>query len=301
MSTPSSFAQPTVWAIEQMENPLILNHHPSSAFGLPSMSETFKDEEKCKKKLHNMLGKYLGTVFQEVGFRESSTTDGSRDPELGLGAGCPYVQASSYYADFILHHRKNSAVKVINQSCCPTFLLHLTGPYLGIAGAVLQTRSFQLNNGNISSFAYIKQIDGKLVFVVESKGNCTIVKFSRRYPKDIHLKCSELGLTPKLITINNLEGADCIKSAVEKTVNRFHNAGFVHGNMHANNIFGYLNCSKIHIKIVGLSWAGYEGKARYPFFLKKDKIQRDEGATDGNLITKEHDRYLINQIFTKKH
>ncbi|CAJ0838455.1 13493_t:CDS:2 [Entrophospora sp. SA101] len=209
MSTPSSFAQPTVWAIEQMENPLILNHHPSSAFGLPSMSETFKDEEKCKKKLHNMLGKYLGTVFQEI--------------------------------------------------------------------------------------------DGKLVFVVESKGNCTIVKFSRRYPKDIHLKCSELGLTPKLITINNLEGADCIKSAVEKTVNRFHNAGFVHGNMHANNIFGYLNCSKIHIKIVGLSWAGYEGKARYPFFLKKDKIQRDEGATDGNLITKEHDRYLINQIFTKKH
>ncbi|CAJ0920145.1 21321_t:CDS:2 [Entrophospora sp. SA101] len=274
MSTPSSFAQPTVWAIEQMENPLILNHHPSSAFGLPSMSETFKDEEKCKKKLHNMLGKYLGTVFQE--------------PELGLGAGCPYVQASSYYADFILHHRKNSAVKVINQSCCPTFLLHLTGPYLGIAGAVLQTRL---------------HIDGKLVFVVESKGNCTIVKFSRRYPKDIHLKCSELGLTPNIDKLlhNNPNQADCIKSAVEKTVNRFHNAGFVHGNMHANNIFGYLNCSKIHIKIVGLSWAGYEGKARYPFFLKKDKIQRDEGATDGNLITKEHDRYLINQIFTKKH
>nr|CAG8648982.1 15528_t:CDS:2 [Entrophospora candida] len=291
MSTPSSFAQPTVWAIEQMENPLILNHRPFSAFGLPvtlcydgfakfqedlisinisqedtqfvlefvqSMSETFKNEEKRKKKHHNMLGKYLdGSIIISSENSIAIIMIIEIKPELGLGAGCPYVQASSYYADFILHHGKNSAVKVINQSCCPTFLLHITGPYLGIAGILSKEnvtpedryqfhfpylRSFQLNNGNISSFSYIKQIDGKLVFVVESKGNCTIVKFSRRYPKDIHLKCSELGLAPKLIAINNLEGgwkivamefldtffsidkllhnnpnqADCIKSAVEK-------------------------------------------------------------------------------------
>ncbi|CAH1768136.1 11591_t:CDS:2, partial [Entrophospora sp. SA101] len=52
--------------------------------------------------------------------------------EMGDGKGCPYIQACSSYAEYIGENEDTKMKYGLN----PVFLLYLSGPYLGIAGAV---------------------------------------------------------------------------------------------------------------------------------------------------------------------
>ena len=104
----------------------------------------------CQRKFYakNMLGKYLESTFVEYKFDNNRSTDGSImfingdfetlllntevKPEIGIGNGCPYIQGTAYYTEFIKKFQKTDIIK---KSRFPVFLLQIAGPWLGVSGA----------------------------------------------------------------------------------------------------------------------------------------------------------------------
>jgi hypothetical protein len=108
------------------------------------MCSIFPDEAERTNRFHELASKYLDKVFDNYGFGNKRGTDGSLmfkkgsfqvpllnlevKPELGMGNGCPYVQSTAYYVEFI-RKLKNSNSPVITQSRFPVFLMYLAGIY----------------------------------------------------------------------------------------------------------------------------------------------------------------------------
>ena len=193
LPAPSSFSDPKIWKGHQLESPLLLNHRPSTANGVPItlshpifarfqelcnscevnqeecdfvlnltsvMSDPFKDEDKRRDKFVEIVEQYFLRSCDRTFFGKTHT-DGcitmrkgllriplailEVKPELGIGSGCPYVQATAYYGRYIVDglseaHKKDHE-QLRYSSCCPAFLIYLTGPYVGIAGAVYSERA----------------------------------------------------------------------------------------------------------------------------------------------------------------
>ena len=71
-----------------------------------------------------------GSLVQRRGNREIPMASIEKKRELGVGGGCPYLQSSAYYIEFI---RKFEA-DVVRHTRLPMFLLCITGPYVSISG-----------------------------------------------------------------------------------------------------------------------------------------------------------------------
>ena len=66
---------------------------------------------------------------------------------------------------------------------------------------------------------------------------------------------------------------------------------FVHGDLRAPNV--HVKDEKIYI--LDFDWAGKEGQAHYPDLLNPTE-RWPAGAQVGSLITKEHDRFMIDNL-----
>lgn len=52
------------------------------------------------------------------------------------------------------------------------------------------------------------------------------------------------------------------------------------------------------IAVLDFDWAGKVNEACYPYFLNNLDIAWPDGASDGLLITKEHDKYWMEEYFS---
>jgi hypothetical protein len=53
--------------------------------------------------------------------------------------------------------------------------------------------------------------------------------------------------------------------------------------------------SNDRVFLVDFDWAGRSGEARYPHFMSRD-VAWPPGASDGELITFEHDVHMVNVL-----
>jgi len=165
-----------------------------------------------------------------------------------------------------------------------------------------------------------------LVFVVQVEDalknfpEYIVVKFTHRYDKNTHQVFVELKIAPQLYGFEHLSGGwkmvvmafvgdefktlaeckknQCIKQTVEEMAMKMHGEGLVHGDLRDLNILYHYNDNdnSADIFFVDLDWAGQEGTVRYPLDINPD-ITRHREATAGSLIHKEHDLYLLQEIF----
>ncbi|CAH1769717.1 4322_t:CDS:1, partial [Entrophospora sp. SA101] len=107
-------------------------------------------KEACRlEKFHEWASNYFGMPVKklplpkdhseaDIGINFSKSSNqfllliGEGKNEMGDGKGCPYIQACSSYAEYIGENEDTKMKYGLN----PVFLLYLSGPYLGIAGAV---------------------------------------------------------------------------------------------------------------------------------------------------------------------
>ncbi|CAJ0845270.1 1165_t:CDS:2 [Entrophospora sp. SA101] len=114
----------------------------------------FQEEKQRKFYAKNMLEKYLESTFIEYKFDNNRSTDGSImfingsfetlllsmevKPEIGIGNGCPYIQGTVYYTEFIKKFQKTDIIK---KSQFSVFLLQIAGPWLGVSDAAYTKKS----------------------------------------------------------------------------------------------------------------------------------------------------------------
>ncbi|CAG8796158.1 19101_t:CDS:2, partial [Dentiscutata erythropus] len=146
-----------------------------------------------------------------------------------------------------------------------------------------------------------------------------LVKFVQTYSKEAHNACFELGLAPKLWSVNNLQQGWKIvvmeyleeykplrivdletfsqtESVVKNATKLFHDSGYVHGDLRDENIIVKYKNEKIDIKFVDFDWAGREGEAMYPESLNPN-INWHVDVGWHKLIKREHDHHLVDNIY----
>jgi len=115
---------------------------------------------------------------------------------------------------------------------------------------------------------------------------------------------------------DELPKAGSHKQEIGAVLKRLHSFGFVHGDFRPNNVFVFLNSSQSqrstssssvenssgsvtnnNIQVIDFDWSGPEGIACYPFGMNHTDICWPEGASDGQLLLKEHDEYFLDHLF----
>ncbi|KAJ7593276.1 hypothetical protein C8J56DRAFT_780294, partial [Mycena floridula] len=180
--------------------------------------------------------------------------------------------------------------------------------------------SFCAPDGSDQSFTYIRRMfSDKLVFQAATKdGISIIVKFTMVYSAPAHQWCAANGYAPGLLGFEEI-GADWkmivmpdltteyelddtrFHSAQQQTnlknfLQHFHEAGFVHGDLRDINFLFPRNPTNTAFQVLDFDWSGrVEDKPRYPPFLNP-AIIRHRDALDGQIITQDHDRFMLNRL-----
>ncbi|KAF8523805.1 hypothetical protein JB92DRAFT_2882804 [Gautieria morchelliformis] len=175
-----------------------------------------------------------------------------------------------------------------------------------------------LSDSRRCSFNYVQRLEDKLLFHGRSGGDNICIKFTRRYSKEAHLKCSSLGFAPALRGFEHIEGGwlmvvmdlidddtyeqlddvppsdrSTFKTEIRRCVRQLHDAGFVHGDIRATNFMVPKGKEETKIMLIDFDWAGKMGEVRYPHNVNVVGVRRSPGAYDGELITTGHDLAMI--------
>jgi serine/threonine protein kinase len=166
----------------------------------------------------------------------------------------------------------------------------------------------------------------KLIFLGSTGLNNSpklLVKFVRSYGKDLHQHCADLGYAPPLLGFEKVSGgwnmvvmqfmedhtpfstfsrrssvSSNLRAKFKRLVDSFQKKNFVHGDLRASNLLVHEDENgRLSMKLVDFDWGGSEGEVRYPLALNRKDIKRPEGAVDGELITKEHDLRMVDDMF----
>jgi serine/threonine protein kinase len=180
------------------------------------------------------------------------------------------------------------------------------------------TRYASLEDSTPRTFKYLSHLDNdKLIFSGKENDDDICIKFVRRYSKDAHLKCSELGFAPALRGFERIDGgwymvvmdlldetyrdlhdsprkATFSEEILEKVVT-LHQAGYVHGDIRTTNIM--VKRSGSGIMLVDFDWAGVIGEVRYPMNVNTEEIKRPRGVYDNELIMPAHDTEMVENLF----
>ena len=92
-----------------------------------------------------------------------------------------------------------------------------------------------------------------------------------------------------------------LEEKVKNLVAELHGGGFVHGDIRDANIMVKLAAaaeSEVEVKLLDFDWAGKEGEACYPGNVNHEGVSRPHGAKDGLIIEREHDLFMIKELFT---
>jgi hypothetical protein len=178
-------------------------------------------------------------------------------------------------------------------------------------------------NSNPVNFRYISRpFDDILFFLARAGGNVLAIKYTRQYSLGAHKLLSVNGLAPKLHGFERIPGGwnmvvmqyygethqllselepknrESYRRSIDRGVLLLHESGFVHGDLRASNVL----VSKNHQKalIIDFDAAGEADKVVYPPNLNTADIEWPEGVEDGVPITKAHDNYMFDRLFTSE-
>lgn len=182
---------------------------------------------------------------------------------------------------------------------------------------------FTFEYAPIVGAAQLNLHQGKLVFRGKSAEGYVFIKFVRRYSKEAHDKCSELGFAPRLKAFSrvhagwymvvmdyvaeeyeelydalprlSIEERRDITQELARNVRSFHKAGFVHGDIRNTNVMVKKSGGK-GVYLVDFDWAGKHPNAKYPMHINRETVIRPDGAADGEVITQEHDMFMIERL-----
>jgi len=190
-----------------------------------------------------------------------------------------------------------------------------------------RTEFKSLEDESTQTICYAKQFDEggikkALVFFGTLEGDPTVlicIKFSRRYSKEAHLHCAELGFSPRLRGFEELPGGwymvvmdrlidyDALvdlsdtdrlpESGLEvmgEQLKTLHARHLVHGDIRDTNIL--VKDNKTHLMLIDFEWAGVEGVVRYPPYVNYTDIERPNDARDGLPIKAAHDLAMLKTI-----
>ncbi|KAE9403785.1 hypothetical protein BT96DRAFT_878419 [Gymnopus androsaceus JB14] len=186
-------------------------------------------------------------------------------------------------------------------------------------------RSFKTGE-ETTSFTYVRRVDAtRLVFEINTEHNEKLfVKYARQYGERAHRKAYEIGLAPKLLACDDLEGGwklvvmasipadyeavddifkkvdvvvkEEIKSKVREALEPFFEEGFIHGDLRPANIFFDVKENKV--LIIDYDWAGSVGAVKYPPNVRcTSRIWRPEGELSLRPIILKHDREMVEHLY----
>ncbi|CAA7264505.1 unnamed protein product [Cyclocybe aegerita] len=154
----------------------------------------------------------------------------------------------------------------------------------------------------------------RLIYIAVSEGQEIVIKFTRSYCPRLHTFCAELGHAPNLLAYERLPGgwfgvamayipfarhlSDCKADAAERlrwgnqlseVMNRFHEAGLVHGDLRDSNI---VVDGEGRVLLLDFDWGGLDGEATYPTWSLNPQLL--EGRTRHDfIIRKEDDKRIL--------
>ena len=164
-----------------------------------------------------------------------------------------------------------------------------------------------------------QNVKGRLIYVAETSGPKSekiVVKFTRKYGRELHEFCAEHGYSPKLLAYESLPGGwigvamEFVASAcyfmesklsqecrqqwldeMDKMVGKMHGAGYVHGDLRPPNFM----VDQKKLLLIDFDWGDKEGTATFPDhdLLPILRLGRDEVK-----IHKEDDMRVL--AYTKK-
>ncbi|CAJ0845188.1 12685_t:CDS:2 [Entrophospora sp. SA101] len=178
------------------------------------------------------------------------------------------------------------------------------------------------NDDTRVEFNYKSQLERKLVFLATTTTNRDIrVKFVKRYSKEAHLLCANMGYAPKLHACESLAGGwimivtdyvdkntycsyvfknsnfpplEEIKSKTYEIVSYLHENKIVHGDLRRGNLLVRIDGKNdASILLANFDSAGEEGSIKYPFDINIKTIQRPPNVKGGELITKQNDVEML--------
>ena len=154
---------------------------------------------------------------------------------------------------------------------------------------------------------------------LDDKEQLIMVKFTRRYSIELHAFCAARGNAPSILGFKQIPGGwfaiamDCIlqstypsespklqslfaswEEELQKLVQSFHDAGFVHGDLREPNIL----CDEDKLKLIDYDWGGVVGEARYPHARLCSELMDGRVGTDPR-ITKDNDKRVLLNTFEK--
>ncbi|KAG1708018.1 hypothetical protein DVH05_024703 [Phytophthora capsici] len=169
-------------------------------------------------------------------------------------------------------------------------------------------------NGERTTFQYLEVIY-RYVFKarqVETNAPC-IIKFSKRYGKEVHEFCSKSGFAPELLFYESLPNGwvfivmeelqlvplykandrATVRDQLLKIQKALRDMSFVHGDLRENNV--QWDPVKNRVVLIDFDWSGKDGVATYPPFMNTG-IAWPVGAECGKPLRVAHDEYWFEAI-----
>lgn len=163
---------------------------------------------------------------------------------------------------------------------------------------------------------------GKLLYGgLTGTGQRVAVKFVRSYSKDLHEHCASRDFAPALLGFQRLAGdwfmvvmeymdgyktlatlkdrssiSTQLRQMITDLVTSFHAQKFVHGDIRDTNFLVRMD-GKLEMKLIDFDWGGKEGEVCYPVLINNRTVHRPPDVVGGQLIMREHDLLMVEDIF----
>ncbi|KAK1928503.1 WD repeat-containing protein 5B [Phytophthora citrophthora] len=166
-------------------------------------------------------------------------------------------------------------------------------------------------NGADVTFEYLEVVQ-RFVFKATHDGNNVIIKFAKRYGREVHEYCSSAGFAPKLLFYESLPNGwvfvvmeqlllcplrhadgEIVRDQLLKIKNTLKDKSFVHGDLREHNVMW--DTSKNRVVLIDFDWSGRDGVDTYPPFMNAE-IAWPQGAVCGKPLRVDHDAYWIASI-----
>ncbi|KAL7680012.1 putative aminoglycoside phosphotransferase, protein kinase-like domain superfamily [Plasmopara halstedii] len=174
-----------------------------------------------------------------------------------------------------------------------------------------QNRAFVERDGVDISFQYLEVVQ-RYVFKARQAMNNVIIKFAKRYGREVHDYCSNAGFAPELLFCEYLPNGwvfivmeqlslcplrhangMIVRDQLLKIENLLKDGSFVHGDLREQNVMW--DTSKNRVVLIDFDWSGRDGVDTYPPFMNGE-IAWPAGAACGEPLRVAHDAYWIASI-----
>ena len=182
--------------------------------------------------------------------------------------------------------------------------------------------SFKLDEEDTEiKFEYKDEMKLHVYRATTTTENDLVVKFTESYCKEAHEIMARSQHAPKLLCFKKVNALfymvvmEYIRDAIPlyeyvtthgkskeqvldlcmTALDNLHKEGYCHGDFRPNNILVTGSEQSLQVKVVDFDWAGKIGEVKYPTYMSEAIIWPD-GASDGSLITKDHDLHWIRKL-----